>query len=69
MKKENFFKTKRVAIFFSIIALISGLFFIQYTLTGNAVLNQENSFSLLPIIGVSLLICSAILALYSVKKR
>jgi len=69
MKKESFFKTKKVTFFFSIFALVAGLFFIQYNLTGNAILNKENSFSLLSIIGISLLICSAILALYSVKKR
>lgn len=72
-KKEiNFsdqFKTKRAVGIFAIIALIFGyLFIMQSTITGNVILNQEYSLNLLTIVGVSLILCSIILGMYSLKK-
>ena len=61
--------TKKVTIVFAIIALIFGyLFIIQSTITGDLILNLGYSLNLLKIIGISLILCSIILGMYSLKK-
>ena len=63
------FNTKKVTIVFAIIALIFGyLFIIQSTITGDLILNLGYSLNLLKIIGISLILCSIILGMYSLKK-
>lgn len=68
-KKQNFFKTKLATIFFAMIALIGGLAFLNQNFTGNAILSENDSGSLLSLIGILLILCAIILALYSVKKK
>lgn len=61
--------TKKVTIVFAIIALIFGyLFIIQSVITGDLILNLRYSLNLLKIIGISLILCSIILGMYSLKK-
>jgi len=67
--KEDFFKKKKVTAAFSVFAFISGFIFLNKELTGNVVLDKTPSFDLLPLMGILLVFCSAILALYTIKKR
>jgi len=69
MKKENFFKTRKTTVSFAIIALITGFLFLNRSITGNVILNNENSFSLLSLIGLLLIACSVILGVYALKKK
>lgn len=67
--ETNFFKKKTTTITFAIISLISGFIFLDKGITGNAIINDKYNFNLLSLIGMLLIFCSLILALYSVKKR
>lgn len=70
MEKESWFKKKKAVSFFAIIAFISGFFFLNRGgITGNVVMNQYHEFSFLSIIGLLLIFCSVILAVYVVKKE
>lgn len=66
-------KTKKLAQILACISLISGLFFIsQGMMTGNTILTglaNASYFSYLDIIGISLIICSVVLGIYSIKKK
>jgi len=71
-KQKSFFEKRSVIASFGILALIGAGFFTQ-TLgrpTANAINTEGTSvFSLLPIIGILLLICSIVLIAYSVVKK
>jgi len=67
--KENFLTKKSVSWAFAIIAVISGFLFLDSNSTGNVILNKQTPVSLLSIIGLLLIACSAILIAYSVKKK
>ena len=69
MKKESLLKEKPISTFFAILAAVFGIFFLDSSVTGNAVLNDTYSFNLLALIGLLLTICSLILALYSLRKK
>lgn len=66
---ENFFKRKHTIVAFALIALIGGIIFLDPTITGNAILGGKIHFNLLSFIGILLIICSIILAVYSIKNR
>ena len=67
--KGNFFTRKSVTWVFAIMAVISGFIFLDSNPTGNVILNKQGSISLLSIIGLLLIACSAILIAYSAKKK
>ena len=70
MKKQfDFFKQKKVTTFFTIIALIGGLFFINFSITGNVVLNNKTAFNFISIIGTALIVCAIILGVYTLKGK
>jgi len=69
MKKENFFKTKKATVSFAIIALIGGFLFLNRSITGNVILDNKNSFSLVSLMGLLLIACSVILCAYALKKK
>lgn len=75
MKKENFLLKKSVIASFGILALLGGFFFVNtgYTstgrVTGNLVMDNFYSFSLISVIGMLLILCSAILIIYAIAKR
>ena len=68
-KEENFFKKKGVAASFAVVALAGGFLFINKGITGNIILSSRYSFSLFSIIGLLLVVCSAILGAYSIWKK
>ena len=65
----DWLKTKQATAIFAVGSLISGFFFLNQNITGNAILNENYSLSIIPIIGLSLILCSVILGVYSVTKR
>lgn len=67
--KNNFFDKKGVTWTFAVIALFLGFWFLDSSFTGNAIVNKQVPINLLSLIGLLLIVCSAILISYSVKKR
>ncbi len=70
--KKPFLKRKRSLLFFILISLIGGAFFIDKgsvnKMTGNVVLTKYYSFSIISLIGLSLILCSSILICYYIYK-
>ena len=69
MKKENFFKKTSTTIAFGIVALLGGFYFLGNNITGNLVRNETPKFHALSFIGLCLLACSAVLIVYSIRKK
>lgn len=67
--KENFFKKRKVTAMFAVISLAGGFIFLNKGITGNVVLNGSHAFSVVSLIGLLLVLCSAILIAYSIKKN
>ena len=65
----DWLKTKQATAIFAAGALISGFFFLNQNITGNAILNENYSLSITPIIGLFLILCSVILGAYSIMKH
>lgn len=61
MKKKY---SKRIAGAFSLIGFLGSIFFLNFSSTGNIIINEttKTNSSLISLIGVCLLICSSILA-------
>ncbi len=68
MEKKSFLKKKKITAVISIFSLIAGFMFLNQDITGNVILESNPSFNPLTLIGLLLVFCSAILALYSIKK-
>lgn len=71
MEKESFLKNKKVISAFAIAALVFGIGFVNKTMTGNVVSTTQypSTQNILPLIGIGLVICSAILSAYIIFKR
>ena len=65
----NWLKTKKVTAIFAAGSLISGFFFLNQNITGNAILNENYALNTIPIIGLLLILCSIVLGAYSVMKH
>ncbi len=70
-RKISFFKRTATTLSFSITSFLFGLLFlsIDNSITGNAILNKQYSFSALALIGFLLILCSIILLLYAIKNK
>ena len=68
MKKRKLFKTKGVAAVFAAVAFVAGFLFLDKGTTGNVILDNSPSFNAISLIGLLLVFCSAILAVYIIKK-
>lgn len=69
MTKENILKTKKAATIFAIVALIGSFLFLSPSITGGFILERADSFSPLSLIGLLLIGCTIVLAVYSLKKK
>ena len=70
MEKQSWFKKKSVVATFAIISFIFGFLFLrQGRVTGNVIANEYQSFSFLSIIGLLLVLCAFITAIYAIKRR
>jgi len=65
----EFFKTKKATIIFSLIAFIGGFLFLNHSVTGNVIINESYYIDIISLIGILLIICSFILAIYTIKHR
>jgi len=68
MEKKKWFKTKSIAAVFAGVAFVVGFLFLDKGVTGNVILDNSPSFSIMSLIGLLLVFCSAILAVYIIKK-
>ncbi len=70
MEKISWFKKRKVTAGFAIVAFVTGFLFIDNSgVSGNAILNDTPGFEPLSLIGLLLIFCAAILAMYTVKNR
>ncbi len=72
--EKNFFEKKSVVAVFGIIALIGGFIFLNFGYfsfgpTGNVISTGIYSLNLISVIGLVLIVCSAILIVYAIVKR
>ena len=68
MGKVKWFKTKGVAAVFAGVAFVVGFFLLDRGTTGNVILDNHYPVNAVSLIGLLLVLCSAILAVYMVKK-
>lgn len=69
MKKfSDWFKAKKITACFALISLIGGFLFLNNSITGNIISNNNYSFNIVSLIGLLLILCSVILIAYSIKK-
>lgn len=62
-------KEKKREIAFAIISFISGLYFLNYRITGQVISNEEAYSNLISFVGIGLLICSFMVVYHIVKKK
>jgi len=66
---KSFLNLKKTAGVLAAVSLTSGFFFLDQGTTGNVVLNGDVPMvDLISIIGLALVFCSAVLAVYAIKK-
>jgi hypothetical protein len=68
-QEEIWLKKKKVTAGFAIIALAGGFLFLNGGVTGNIVINNRGSFELLSLIGLLLILCSVVLAVYTLSSK
>lgn len=68
MKKAKWFKTKSVAAVFAAVAFVTGFLFLNKGTTGNVILDNSHPVDFISLIGLLLVLCSAILAVYIIKR-
>jgi len=69
MKKVKWFKTKKVAAVFAAVSFVIGFLFLDKGITGNVILDNSYPVDFISLIGLLLILCSAILAVYIIKKQ
>jgi len=70
MEKQNWFKKKSITTLFAIVSFVAGFFFLsEGRITGNVVASEYQSFSYLSLIGLLLVICAIIVAMYTIKRK
>jgi len=69
MGKLKWFKTKKVAAVFAAVSFVIGFLFLDNGITGNVILDNQYPVDFISIIGLLLILCSAILAVYIIKKQ
>ena len=68
MKKEKWFKAKRVAAVFVVVSFVIGFLFLDKGITGNVILDNKYPVDFISLIGLLLILCSALLAVYIIKR-
>ena len=73
-QKQSFFQKRSVVATFGILALLGGFYFLNESVftgkvTGNVISSNVFPFNLISIIGMLLIICSAILIVYVIDKK
>ena len=68
MGKVKWFKTKGIAAVFAGVAFVAGFLLLDKGVTGNVILNNHYPVNVMSIIGLLLVLCSAVLAGYIIRK-
>lgn len=61
-------KRKKIAAIFALFIFVVGFLFLDINNIGNVVLNGTPSFDIASMVGLLLIVCSAILTIYAVRK-
>jgi len=69
MEKLKWFKTKKIAAVFAAVAFVIGFLFLDKGITGNVILDNKYPVDVISLIGLLLILCSVILAVYLIKKE
>ena len=69
MTKKNFLKQSKTTLAIGGLALISGFYFLNKQMTGSVISETQTKLTPLPLIGLLLIACSAVLIIYSIKKK
>ncbi|MEK6945684.1 MAG: hypothetical protein AABW63_02735 [Nanoarchaeota archaeon] len=74
MTNQKFFERKSVVATFGILALLGGFYFLNESyltgkVTGNYVSSGSGLFDFFPILGFLLILCSAVLIIYSIVRK
>ena len=68
--ENSWFKEKKVTAMFAVVAFFSGFLFVDRgSISGNVIVDNTPTFNIISMIGLLLVLCSAILVFYTVKKR
>lgn len=59
---------KKLISSFAVVALVAGFLFLDKSVTGNVILNGQNSVDIISLIGLALVFCSAVLAGYALRR-
>lgn len=68
MGKAKWFKIKGIAAIFAVVAFVTGFLFLDKGITGNVILDNKYPVDVISLIGLLLVLCSAILAVYIIRK-
>ena len=68
MEKANWLKSKKIASVFALLSFITGFLFLNSGVTGNVILDNRYPFNIISFIGLLLVLCSALLVAYILKK-
>jgi len=69
MRKVKWFKAKSVAAVFAAVAFVTGFLFLNKEITGNVILDNKYPVDFISLIGLLLVLCSAVLVVYIIKKK
>lgn len=68
--KNSWFKGKKVTATLAVVVFFAGFLFVDRgSISGNVIVNNTPSFNTISLIGLLLVLCSAILAAYTIRKR
>ena len=68
MEKIKWFRAKSVAAVFAAVAFVIGFLFLDKGITGNVILDNQYPVDFISLIGLLLVLCSAVLVIYIIKK-
>lgn len=68
--ENSWFKEKKVAATFAVVAFFAGFLFVDRgSISGNVIVDNTPTFNIISMVGLLLVLCSAILVFYTVRKR
>jgi hypothetical protein len=69
MEKTKWFRAKGIMAVFAAVAFVIGFLLLDRGITGNVILENQYPVDFASIIGLVLILCSAVLVIYIIKKR
>ena len=69
-KENSWFRGKKVTAVFAAVAFFAGFLFVDRgSISGNVIVDNDSALSIVSIVGLLLVLCSAILTAYTIRKR